>query len=129
RQVKTALNGRARQLVDMGLATAKDGNIHIPVSTVATLERREVERVGLQMARDRGLAYMPGNSGEYVRGRLAGVASLISGRFAMIENGVGFQLVPWQPLLDKHIGQHIGGLQRDDGGVEWTFGRNRALSL
>jgi len=57
REVKTALNGRARQLVDMGLATAQDGNIHIPVSTVATLERREVERVGQQMARDRGLTY------------------------------------------------------------------------
>jgi hypothetical protein len=45
-------------------------------------------------------------------------ASLVSGRFAMIENGLGFQLVPWQPILEKHIGQHIGGLQRDDGGIE-----------
>jgi hypothetical protein len=62
-------------------------------------------------------------------GRLAGVASLISGRFAMIENGLGFQLVPWQPLLEKRIGQHIGGLQREDGGIEWTLGRNRCLSL
>ena len=69
------------------------------------------------------------NAGEYVSGRLAGVASLSSGRFAMIENGLGFQLVPWQPLLEKRIGQHIGGLQREDGGIEWTLGRNRGLSL
>jgi hypothetical protein len=128
-QVKTALNGRARQLVNLGLATAKDGNVHIPVRTVATLERREVERVGRQMARERGLTYMPSNAGEHISGRLAGVAGLISGRFAMIENGLGFQLVPWQPLLDKRIGQHITGLQRDDGGIEWTFGRKRGLSL
>jgi hypothetical protein len=60
--------------------------------------------------------------------RLGG-ASLSSGRFAMIENGLGFQLVPWQPLLEKRIGQHIGGLQREDGGIEWTLGRNRGLSL
>ncbi|MGV7219203.1 DUF3363 domain-containing protein [Bradyrhizobium sp. UFLA05-112] len=33
--------------------------------------------------------------------------------------------MPWQPLLEKRIGQHISGLQRDDGGIEWTFGRNR----
>jgi Protein of unknown function (DUF3363) len=58
RDVKVALNRRARRLVDMGLATAKDGNIHMPVSTVAPLERREVERVGKQMARDRGLTYI-----------------------------------------------------------------------
>jgi hypothetical protein len=111
----------------MGLATAKDGKIHIPVGTVATLERQEVERVGHGMARERGLTYLPANAGEYVSGRLAGVAS--RGRFAMIDNGLGFQLVPWQPLLEKRIGQHIAGLQREDGGIDWTFGRNRGLSL
>jgi Protein of unknown function (DUF3363) len=115
--------------MEMGHATAKDGNIHIPASTVATLQRRELERVGQQMATERGLTYMPANAGDYVSGRLAGIASLVSGRFAMIENGLGFQLVPWQPILEKHIGQHIGGLQRDDGGIEWTSGRSRGLSL
>src|SRR4030095_10220568 len=85
-------------------------------SAVATLQRQEVERVGQQMARERGLTYVPANAGEHVSGRLAGVASLVSGRFAMIENGLGFQLVPWQPLLEKRIGQHISGLQRNDGG-------------
>ena len=129
REVNKAISHRARRLVEMGLATAKDGHVLVPVDTVATLERREIERVGHQMARERGLTYMPANSGEYVSGRLAGVASLVSGRFAMIDNGLGFQLVPWQPLLEKHIGRHITGLQREDGGIEWTLGRNRGLSL
>jgi type IV secretory pathway VirD2 relaxase len=129
RQVNNALSRRARRLVEMGHATAKDGNIHISASTVATLQRQEVERVGQQMAIARGLTYLPANAGDYVSGRLAGAASLVSGRFAMIENGLGFQLVPWQPILEKRIGQHITGLQRDDGGIEWTLGRNRGLSL
>jgi type IV secretory pathway VirD2 relaxase len=129
RQVNNALSRRAQRLVAMGHATAKDGNIHIPVGTVATLQRQEVERVGQQMARERGLAYVPANAGEYLSGRLAGIASLVSGRFAMIENGLGFQLVPWQPILEKRIGHHISGLQRDDGGIEWTLGRNRGLGL
>jgi hypothetical protein len=106
----------------MGLATTKDGNIRVPVHTLTTLELQEVDRVGQQ-------TFMPNNVGEYVSGRLAGVASLVSGRFAMIDNGLGFQLAPWQPLVEKRIGQHITGLQRDDGGIEWTFGRNRGLSL
>jgi hypothetical protein len=72
---------------------------------VASLERREIERLGQQRARERGLAYVPSNAGEYVSGRLTGVANLISGRFAMIESGLGFQLVLWQPLLGKRIGQ------------------------
>jgi len=111
------------------LATPTRRTQECAISTVATLERQEADRVGQQMARERGLSYLPANAGEYVSGRLAGVASLVSGRFAVIDNGLGFQLVPWQPLLEKRIGQHISGLQRDDGGIEWTFGRNRGLGL
>ena len=129
RELGKAMNRRAQRLVEMGLATAKDGKIRVPVDFVAKLERLEVERVGHQMARERGLTYMPANAGEYVSGRLAGVASLVSGRFAMIDNGLGLQLVPWLPMLERHIGRHISGLQRDDGGIEWTLGRNRGLSL
>jgi type IV secretory pathway VirD2 relaxase len=129
RDVNRAISRRAQRLVEMGLAAAKDGQVLVPVDTLATLERREIQRVGGQMARERGLTYMPANAGEYVSGRLAGVANLVSGRFAMIDNGLGFQLVPWLPPLEKRIGQHIGGLVREDGGIEWTLGRNRGLSL
>jgi hypothetical protein len=55
--------------------------------------------------------------------------TLASGRFAMIEDGLGFQLVPWQPVLDKRIGQHISGVMRDSGGIEWGFGGKRGLGL
>ena len=61
------------------------------------------------MAAERGLTYSPSQPGEYVSGRLAGVANLASGRFAMIEDGLGFQLVPWQPVLEKRLDQHISG--------------------
>lgn len=109
RAANEAVGRRAQRLVGMGLATAKDGYIHIPVHTVTTLDRQEVDRVGQQMARDRGLIFVPSSAGEYVSDRLAGVAILVSGRFVSIDNGFGFQLVPWQPLLEKRIGQHITG--------------------
>lgn len=113
----------------MGLATANGKSISIPRSAIATLERREVERVGRQMAAERGLTYSPSGPGEYVSGRLAGVANLASGRFAMIENGLGFQLVPWQPVLEKRIGRYLSGVHRDGGGIEWDLGRKRGLGL
>jgi hypothetical protein len=86
-EVNKAMSRRAQRLMEMGLASAKDGAIHIPSRTVATLERLEVERVGRQMARERGLAYRPNQAGEYVTGRLAGIASLASGRFARSRTG------------------------------------------
>ena len=47
----------------------------------------------------------------------------------MIDDGLGFQLVPWSPSLEKQIGRHVFGVARDDGGVDWDFGRKRGLGL
>ena len=47
----------------------------------------------------------------------------------MAEVLIGFQLVPWQPVLDNRIVQHITGTVRDAGGIEWNFGRQRGLGL
>ena len=71
------------------------------------------------MAAERGLIYAPSGPSEYVSGRLAGVTNLASGRFAMIQDGLGFQLVPWQPVLEKQLDQHIS-VRRDDGGIGYA---------
>ncbi|WP_308163758.1 DUF3363 domain-containing protein [Bradyrhizobium sp. SRL28] len=54
--------------------------------------------------------------------------SLASGRFAMIDNGLGFQLVPWIPTLERELGRQVNGIA-GPGGVEWGFGRKRGLTL
>jgi type IV secretory pathway VirD2 relaxase len=129
RDVKSALQRRAERLVEMGYASVRDGTIRIQTHTVASLEQREVDRVGRQMAAERGLTFTPNKAGEYVSGRLTGVASLGSGRFAMMEDGLGFRLVPWQPILENRIGQFIKGVQRDRGDIDWEFGKRRGLGL
>jgi len=71
-------------------------------------------------------ALVPGRG---LSGRLAGSTDLASGRYAMIEDGLGFSLVPWQPLLEQHIGRRITGITRGDGGIEWNLGRKLGLGL
>jgi Protein of unknown function (DUF3363) len=129
REAIGALQRRAERLVKIGLATDNGKAVTIPRGAVAALERQEVERVGKQMAAERGLSYAPSGPGAYVTGRLTGVANLTSGRFGMIEDGMGFQLVPWQPVLEKRIDQYLSGVRRDDGDIEWGFGRKRQLGL
>jgi type IV secretory pathway VirD2 relaxase len=130
REVTEAMERRRRSLVNMGHAVRlEDGRIRVSKDLIANLERTEVTRVGRAMAAERGLTFTAAKTGEYVSGTLVGSTQLASGRFAMIDDGIGFQLVPWQPVLDKRIGQHITGTVRDAGGIEWNFGRNRGLGL
>jgi len=53
-----------------------------------------------------------------------GSTNLASGRFAMIDNGIEFDLVLWQDVL----GLYLAGIGRE-GGTKWGFGRKRALGL
>jgi hypothetical protein len=77
----------------------------------------------------RGLGFITAKTGEYVSGTLVASTQLASGRFAMIDGGIGFQLVRWQPVRDKYIGQFITGIMSNPGSIEWSFGRKRGPRL
>jgi hypothetical protein len=129
REVAEALERRAGRLAETGHARRQpDGTFVLRRNLLAVLERQEVEREGREMAGARGLAFQPVRAGEHVSGKLVGSANLASGRFAMIDNGIEFSLVPWQEVLDRRTGQHIAGIARE-GGSEWSFGRKRDLGL
>jgi type IV secretory pathway VirD2 relaxase len=130
RDVAWALDRRAERLVETGhVKLEADGAFLLPRNLVAALERQEVERVGQEMAKARGMTFHHTKAGEYVSGTLAGSTDLASGRYAMIEDGPGFSLVPWQPVLDQRIGRHITGVMRGNGGIEWNLGRKLGLGL
>jgi type IV secretory pathway VirD2 relaxase len=130
REVTEAMERRRQSLVNKGHAIRlEDGRIRVSKDFIANLERTEVTRVGKALAAERGLKFTAAKSGEYASGTLVGSTQLASGRFAMIDDGIGFQLVPWQPVLDNRIGQHITGTVRDAGGIEWSFGRKRGLGI
>ena len=46
----------------------------------------------------------------------------------MVEDGLGFRLVPWAAVLERRLGQEVSGLLRE-GGVDWELGHRRDLSL
>ncbi|MFG1289889.1 DUF3363 domain-containing protein, partial [Xanthobacter versatilis] len=66
---------------------------------------------------------------EHVAGIYRQRLTLASGRYAMIDSGLGFQLVPWSRELEKKLGQHVTGTANDGGGIEWSLGRKRDLGL
>jgi len=128
-EVREAMERRAEQLVEQGLAERQARGVVFARNLIDTLRRREVEALGERIAADAGRPYNPSAAGEYVTGTYRQRFVLASGRFAMIDDGLGFQLVPWSPSLERQLGRLVSGLARDDGGVDWGFGRNRGLGL
>ncbi|MBI2742161.1 MAG: DUF3363 domain-containing protein, partial [Rhodospirillales bacterium] len=133
-EVSQAMERRRQSLVDQGHAVRlADSSVRAPRDLIARLERIEIARAGRDMAAARGMTYRPAETGDYVAGKLVGATNLASGRFAMIETitgdgGLGFQLVPWQPVLERQIGRHVSGIMHD-GSIDWTLGRKRGLGL
>ncbi|RWB72382.1 MAG: DUF3363 domain-containing protein [Mesorhizobium sp.] len=127
--VRDALDRRARHLLGQGLADLRGNRIIFTRNLLDTLRRRELEVIGDKLADDSGRTFTRTASGEHVAGRYRQRLSLASGRFAMIDDGLGFQLVPWTPALENHLGQHVSGIARGDGGVDWSFARKRGLGL
>jgi hypothetical protein len=115
-------------LAEQGLARRDGDKVTIGRNLVGTLRSREVDAVGRRLASETGLAHLPAEAGEPVAGTYRQRLSLASGRFAMIDNGLGFQLVPWIPSLERELGRQVNGIA-SPGGVEWSFGRKRDLSL
>jgi type IV secretory pathway VirD2 relaxase len=124
-----ALERRTDELIRQGHAsrTAK-GQLRVKADLIGSLARQEVERVGRQRATERGRVFQLVREQQTVSGKLLGSAQLVSGRFAMIDDGVNFSLVPWRPVLEKNIGRQVEGIMRG-GDVSWQLGKAIGLGL
>ena len=129
KEVGKAMEDRAEHLVDEGLARRQGQRIIFARNLLDTLKAQELDSAAEQYSKEIGLPYTPSKSGEYVAGTVRQQLTLASGRFAMIDNGLGFSLVPWTPSLDKQLGKHISGVMRGNGGVDWSLGRGRELGV
>ncbi|MCP3380074.1 DUF3363 domain-containing protein [Bradyrhizobium sp. CCGUVB4N] len=127
-EVRAALDRRIDALVEYGLARRDGDKVTLSGNLIGTLRKRELDTVGQRLASETGLAHLSAEAGEPISGVYRQRISLASGRFAMIDNGLGFQLVPWTPSLERELGKQVRGIA-GPGGIDWSFGRKRDLSL
>ena len=129
REVRDALDARASHLETQGLARRQGQRVILAQDLVGTLKNQELTAATQAIAARTGLEHKPSGAGDYVSGIYRERVTLSTGRFAMIDEGLGFQLVPWRPALDQHLGQHITGTMSPGGSVDWALGRGRGISL
>jgi hypothetical protein len=131
-KVQQALEQRRQQLIANGLAKRRDdGGIQYRPDLLATLQSRELDRVGEHLAGKRtdGRIYVPARDGAVVRGTYRRAITLASGKFAVIQCDQHFTLVPWRAILERYRGREVVGIVRGMG-VSWQLGgqRDRGLS-
>ena len=128
REVQEALHARVDRLASEGLVRRQDNWIIFARNLLDALRQREIEAAAAQVAAETGLVHRPLAEGETVAGTYRKRLNLASGRFAMIDDGLGFSLVPWRPALERELGRHVLGIMRE-GGIEWRLGRQRGLGI
>jgi type IV secretory pathway VirD2 relaxase len=128
-EVRGALERRKDELIRQGHAwRTPEGGVRARKDLLPALERQEVERIGRRLATERGLAFIAIEDGQSIRGKLIGSTQLASGRFAMIDDGLGFSLVPWRPVIEKEMGREVIGVMRGTD-VSWQLGRKLGLGI
>ena len=119
-EVREAMDRRVDHLVEEGLARRQGQRVVFARDLLDTLRRRELDEVSSKLAAEMGLPHRPSAEGEHVAGVYRQRVALASGRFAIIDDGLGFQLVPWRPALEQRLGQHISGtMTRKRSGLEF----------
>jgi type IV secretory pathway VirD2 relaxase len=125
--VKEALLERVDFLIEHGLAQRDSDRLKVPANLLSALRQRDLQVVAKALAAETGMSYRPLIDGERTAGVYRRTVVTTSGRFAMLDDGLGFSLVPWRPVLEQRIGQQLTATLRSDH-VTWSFGRQRGIS-
>ncbi|EML5470853.1 relaxase/mobilization nuclease and DUF3363 domain-containing protein [Pseudomonas aeruginosa] len=127
-EAKQALQKRADFLEEQGLAERRGQRVILARNLLGTLRGRELTQAVKDIAAETGLEHRPAADGQRVAGIYRRSIMLASGRYAMLDDGMGFCLVPWKPVIEQRLGQQIAATVRG-GGVSWAWGRRLGAAI
>ncbi|MBH1755637.1 type VI secretion protein [Stenotrophomonas maltophilia] len=121
---KQAMQQRADFLEEQGLAQRRGQRVILARNLLGTLRNRELAQAAKDIAAETGLEHRPVADGQRVAGIYRRSVMLVSGRYAMLQDGMEFSLVPWRPVIGQRLGQQLAATMRG-GGVSWEIERQR----
>ena len=123
-QVRDAMRERVGFLATQGLAKWRDQRAVLVNDLLATLREQDLAAAGRALEGETGHNYRPVQANSRVDGLYRQSIQLASGRFAVLDDGVGFSLVPWRPVIEQRLGQHLSVVMTG-GSSTWLLGRQR----
>ncbi len=127
-QVRGALQDRMSFLVDQGLAERRGQRVVLVRNLLSTLRDLELTEAGKVIQHQTGLIHRPLRDGERANGIYRRSVQLASGRFTMLDDGMGFSLVPWRPVVEQRLGQQVSAVLRGSSAI-WEVRRQRGISF
>lgn len=125
---RQAMQQRADFLEEQGLAQRRGQRVTLARNLLGTLCNRELVQATKSIATETGLDHRPVTDGQRIAGVYRRSVMLASGRYAMLDDGMGFSLVPWPPVIEQRLGQQLAVTVRGSG-ASWEIGRQRGLGV
>jgi type IV secretory pathway VirD2 relaxase len=121
-ETQAALAARGRMLAGRGLATVTAEGIQPAPDLLARLRAHDLHSAAARVAAETGLGFSPAAEGQPVAGLYLRRLDLASGRFAVVQAGTSFHLLPWAEALEPRLGRAVGG-RVANGHMRWDLGR------
>ncbi|ULH06450.1 DUF3363 domain-containing protein [Alcaligenes faecalis] len=125
-QVHQAMQARVEVLAEHGLVRRQGQRVLLARNLLATLRQRELQTVSKRLAQHMGRTYRPALPQDQITGTYRQPVQLASGKYALIDDGKNFSLVPWRPIIENRVGQTLT-VTISAGRVDWAVGRQREI--
>lgn len=129
--VREAMRDRVEFLAEQGLVERQGHGVQLarlPRSLLSTLRDLELAAESRRIEQQTGLVRRPLRDGERASGVYRRSVQLASGRFAMLDDGSGFSLVPWRPVVEQRLGQQVTAIVHG-ATATWQWGRQRSITI
>lgn len=97
-------------------------SVLVLANLLETLRTEDLSEAGAPVAAKTGSTFRPMQKDARVSHIYRCRHVLVSGRFAMLDAGIGFTLVPWKPVIEKRLGRTMSAFVRG-ASVSWMFAR------
>lgn len=107
-EVQRALRQRQRWLMENGYMVERGEQLMARRRLLETLTRKDVALAGTRLGKELGRSFREEADSDWKGARSAGSIRLASGRFAVVQKGKEFTLVPWRQAMRTRKNMGIG---------------------
>ncbi len=125
--VRSAMYERMKRHFQRGIVNDRDAK-ELNDNHLKALQKEGMLHASLDISKETGLTYRPIQPGDRIEGTFVRVHQTEHAKFAVIDRGREFSLVPWKRGLERLKDRSIEITMTRSRDIAWTLGRTRGLS-